>query len=218
MSDELSKVIERTMASRETIVVLETEFNKGGIETYEAFDGHLAEVTAILHRRGNVKVVLGFGNWGREHWSRFDRAIDAADYLGTELLRSSVRDSSSYLAAVDTLVSGAQHVQSRFHKPSFIVDLALSSYPAAAYEARQAAVAEELHRRLPELKGAGVRAILYRMMADNPNFDTSNYHGVAERHWGLLRADGSEKPAYAPFAATVREETAESASDRSTPR
>jgi hypothetical protein len=120
-----------------------------------------------------------------------------------------VRDKSEYGSAVSTLLDGARYVQSHFRKPLLIVDFALSSYPAATYEARQAHVAEELRTRMPELKAAGVRAMLYRMMADDPTFDTSNYHGVAERHWGLLRVDGSEKPAFAPFAAAVRAESAE---------
>lgn len=206
MSDELSQVIDRVMGNREVYVVLETEFNKGGIETYEPFDGHLADVAGILHRRGNVKVVLGFGNWGCQHWARFDRAIAASDLIGTQLLRSSVRDARAYMSAVDTLVEGARFVQSRFHKPSLVVDLALSSYPASRYETRQAQVVANLRDRLPELSAAGVRGILYRMIADDPKFDASNYHGVAERHWGFLRADGSEKPAFAAFRAAVRGE------------
>ena len=206
MSEDLSRLIEKTMGDREVIVVLETEFNKGGTETMEAFDGYLADHAAIFHRRGNVKVVLGFGNWGRDHWTRFDRAVAASDYLGTQLLRSSVREDTTYLQAVDTLIAGANYVQQTFGKPSFVVDLALSSYPAAQYEPRQAAVTRELFERLPELKAAGVRGILYRMIADDPGFDTSNYHGVAERHWGMLRADGTAKPAFAAFAQGVRDE------------
>lgn len=206
LSEQLSRVIETTMGTRETIVILETEFNKDGIETFEPFDGYLAEHAAIFHRRGNVKVVLGLGNWGRPHWSRFDRAIAAADYIGTQMLRSSVRDGANYMDAVGTLISSARYVQRTFGKPSLVTDLALSSYPAATYEARQAAVTKELFARLPELKRAGVRAILYRMIADNPKFDASNYHGVAERHWGFLRADGSPKPAFDAFAAGIRSE------------
>jgi hypothetical protein len=153
-------------------------------------------------------VVIGFGNWGREHWGRFDRAIAASDYIGTQLLQSSTRDKATYSRAVSTLIESSRYVQTRFKKPSLIVDLAISSYPAASYEARQAQFTSELRARIPELKAAGVRGILYRMIADDPKFDTSNYHGVAERHWGLLRADGSEKPAFADFAAVVRAESA----------
>jgi hypothetical protein len=209
MSDELSQVITRTMGERETYVVLENEFNKQGIESYEPFDGELARVAAILHRRGNVRVVVAFGNWGRHNWSRFDRAIAAADFVGTQLLRSSVREPQEYDGAVSTLIDGARFLQRTFHKPSLIVDLALSSYPSAGFEARQARVFAHLGARMAELKEAGVRGMLYRMMEDDPRFDTSNYHGAAERHWGLLRADGSEKPGFAQFAAIVRNESAE---------
>ena len=209
MSDELSQVIERTMGDRETYVVLENEFNKGGIESYEPFDAELADVAAILHRRGNVRVVIAFGNWGREYWGRFDRAVAAADFVGTQLLRSSVREPDEYDHAIDTLIDGARFLQNTFAKPSFIVDFAASSYPSPGYEARQARVFADLRARIPELKAAGVRGIFYRMMADDSRFDTSNYHGMAERHWGLLRADGSEKPAYVPFAAAVRAERPE---------
>ena len=44
----------------------------------------------------------------------------------------------------------------------------------------------------------------YRQLADDPKFDTSNYHGVAERYWGLIRADGSNKPALDAFIEGVR--------------
>jgi hypothetical protein len=207
MTTDLSSLIDKTMGGREVIVVLETEFNKAGVERMESFDGYLAEQIALLHRRGNVKVVLGFGNWGREHWGRFDRAIAASDYLGTQLLRSSVRESAEYLNAVQTIIDGAKFVHQRFKKPSFVVDLALSSYPAKSYEARQSQVFADLFRRMPELKAVGVRGIFYRMVADDPKFDASNYHGVAERHWGLLRADGSAKPALAVVANGIRGES-----------
>jgi hypothetical protein len=41
--------------------------------------------------------------------------------------------------------------------------------------------------------------MVWRMLADDSKFDTSNYHREAERHWGLLHADGSAKPAFQPF-------------------
>lgn len=206
MSDELSDLIADTIGNRAAYVVLEPEFNKNGIETYEPFDSQLADVARILRRRGNIQVVLGFGNWGREHWTRFDRAVGAADFVGLEVLRSSVRDAATYDDAVSTLIESARYVQKQFNKPALVSDLAMSSYPSSRYETRQAEFAGELRVRLPELKAAGVRAILYRMIVDDPHFDTNNYHGVAERHWGFLRADGSEKPAFAEFAATVRSE------------
>ena len=207
MSNELADTIQRTMGGREVIVVLETEFNKNGIEEYEAFDGYLAEHARIFQSRG-AKVVIAFGSWGQNHWPRFDRAIAAADLLGTQLLRSSMRESDeSYGNAVDTMVMSSRYLQQRFRKDSMVIDLALSSFPSSPYESMQATVIAQLFARLPELKAAGVRGILYRMISDDPNFDTNNYHGIAERHWGLLRADGSPKPAFEQFLTGIRQES-----------
>ncbi|HEY3119752.1 MAG TPA: hypothetical protein VGL15_03950 [Vicinamibacteria bacterium] len=206
MSTELADLVARTMGDRETIVVLETEFNKNGIENYEPFDGYLAEQAKILHAKGNIKVVIGFGNWGRSQWSRFDQAIAESDLLGTQLLQSSARDAATYMKTVDTLIAGARTLQTTFGKPSLIMDLALSSYPTATYEKNQAAVIQELFTRAGELKAAGVRGIIWRAMNDDPNFDTTNYHGAAERHWGLVRADGTPKPAFAAFRSGVQAE------------
>ena len=206
MTSELAANIEAAMGGREAIVVIETEFNKNGVEAYEPFDGYLAELAGILHSRGNIRVVVGFGNWGREHWARFDRAVAHSDLLGVQLMRSSVREAATYTSAIGTLVSSAQYLQGAFRKPIIVTDLAFSSYPSDGYETVQAQVVADLFARTWELKNAGVVAMMYRMVVDDPNFDTANYHGIAERYWGLLRADGSQKPAFAIFAAGVQNE------------
>jgi hypothetical protein len=206
MSNELADHIVKTMGQQEAVVVLETEFNKAGIESYEPFDGYLAEVARIFHSRGNIKVVIGFGNWGSQHWTRFDRAVGEADIVGTQLLQSSLRDRATYLSAVDTVVASTKTLQRLFRKPVLLIDFVMSSYPDRTYEAHQAAVVKELFERLPELKAAGLEGVIWRMLKDDPRFDTANYHGEAERHWGLLRADGSAKVAYAAFVAGIAAE------------
>lgn len=205
MAGELADLVEKETKG-EAMVVLETEFNKGGIENYEPFDADLAEQARIFRSRG-IKVVLGFGNWGASRWGTFDRAVAASDLVGTQLLRSSLREPTSYLRAVDTLVQGARALHDRFAKPVLIMDLALSSYPSARYEEHQATVLRQLFARLPELKGAGVQGLIWRAIVDDPRFDTSNYHGRAERHWGVLRSDGSPKPAFAVLRDGIRHET-----------
>jgi hypothetical protein len=189
------------------LVVVEPEFNKNGIETYEPFDGMLAEQVNIFHRKGNIKVVIAFGNWAPEHWSRFTGAVAKSDYVGTQLLQSSIRNAPTYLKAVDMLITGARDLQGRFNKPCFVIDLALSSYPQPTYEGYQAAVIKELFARLPELKKVGVRGVIWRQLIDDPKFDTTNYHGMAERFWGLLHANGTPKAAFAPFLHGIQSET-----------
>lgn len=206
MSRELADHISKTMGDKEAVVVIETEFNKGGIENYEPFDQYLTDIEKIFHEKGNIKVVLGFGNWGSQQWSRFDRAAAEADIVGTQLLQSSIRDRATYLNAVDTVVAGTRTLHTLFHKPVLLIDFTLSSYPDSTYEANQAKVVKELFARLPELKAAGLEGLIWRKMVDDPKFDTANYHGEAERHWGLVRADGSFKTAYATFISGIDEE------------
>jgi hypothetical protein len=208
MTRELGDVIGRTMGGAEAIVIIESEFNKGGIESYEPFDGYLVDQIAELHRVPGLRVIVGFGNWGLSNWAQFDRAAAAADLVGTQLLRSSVRDASSYHQAVDTLISGAAHLNNTFRKPAFIIDLALSSYPSGEYESHQEGIVRQLFQRLGELKAAGVSGVIWRAIVDDSSVDTSNYHGMAERYWGVVRSDGSEKPAFRPFADGIRAATA----------
>jgi hypothetical protein len=205
LSKELADLIVRVMGpDSPTLVVLEPEFNKNGIETYQPFDDLLTEQAKIFHRKGNLKVVMGFGNWAPEYWNTFAGAVAQADFVGTQLLQSSIRNATTYLKAVDILIAGARELQVKFDKPSFIIDLALSSYPESAYEAYQEAVIKELFARLPELEKTGVRGVIWRQLIDDPKFDTSNYHGLAERSWGLLHADGTPKPALATFVRGVQ--------------
>jgi hypothetical protein len=60
---------------------------------------------------------------------------------------------------------------------------------------------------MAEFRAAGVQAMIWRMLVDDPAFNTDNYHGMAERYWGLLRADGSPKPSFTPFLNGMLAET-----------
>jgi hypothetical protein len=208
LSNELAERIVRVMGpDSQALVVVEPEFNKNGIETYQPFDAMLAEQVDIFHKKGNIKVGIGVGNWAREYWSTFAGAVAKSDFVGAQLLQSSIRDAATYLNAVDTLITGAGYLQGNFDKPCLIIDLALSSYPQAKYEGYQAAVVKELFARLPELKKVGVRGVIWRQLTDDPKFDTSNYHGVAERFWGLLNADGTPKAAFEQFVHGIQAES-----------
>jgi hypothetical protein len=207
MSNELADLIVRVGgADSQALVVIETEFNKNGIENYEPFDGYLAEQAAIFHQRG-LKVVVGFGNWGQSQWKNFDRAVAAADLLGTMALQSSVRDASTYLSGADRLIAAAQYFHKTFGKPTFVTDFAFSSYPDPSYELYQDTVIRDIFRRMDEFRAAGVQGMVWRMLSDDPTFDTNNYHGMAERDWGLLHADGRPKLAFTPFLNGMLKET-----------
>jgi hypothetical protein len=199
MSNELADLIVQVMGPASgTIVIVETEFNQRGIQNYEPFDGYLVDHMAIFHTRG-IQTVVGFGNWDRGSWKNFDRAVAAGDMIGVQALLSSVRDSASYLSGADMLINAARYNQATFGKPSFVTDFGFSSYPEPSYELYQDTVVRDIFSRMDELRAAGVEGMIWRMLADDPKFDTNNYHGMAERFWGLIRADGSPKLAFKPF-------------------
>jgi hypothetical protein len=199
MSNELADLIVRVGGTASpALLVIETEFNKNGIENHEPFDGYLVEQAEIFHRRG-LKVIVSFGNWGQPYWTNFDRAVASADLLGTMALQSSMRNPSTYLSGADQLIQAAQYFQNTFAKPTFVTDFAFSSYPEPSYELYQDTVVRDIFRRMGEFSAVGVQGMVWRMLADDPAFDANNYHGVAERHWGLLHADGLPKLAFAAF-------------------
>lgn len=199
MSRNLANLIAEVMGESETLLVLETEFNKGGIGRYEPFDGYLVDHIRIFHDKG-IKVALGFGNWDRHLWKNFDRAVAESDVISIMILHSSVREGGSeYLDGPATLLSATKFIKATFNKPSFITDFGFSSYPEPSYELYQDTVIRAIFAHIEDFREAGVQGMVWRMLADDPKFNTANYHKVAERHWGLVRADGTPKLAFTAF-------------------
>ncbi len=187
LADEMISHLNSKMQGEEVVIFMESEFNKGGIETYEPFDGYLSEMNQkIKAGYPNAEIVLSLGSWGRHHWGNFDRSAATSDLVGIQGMRGSTRDSSAhYDDLYETTLDNAQYLQGLFGKPIFIQDLALSSYPEPEYLSRQAAELQQFFDNLPALKQAGVMAIVYRSWNDSPGMNLANYYGHAERHWGF---------------------------------
>jgi hypothetical protein len=205
----LADALHDALRGREAIVVVESEFNKNGVSSWEDFDGMLAQHAAIFQARApEVRLALGFGNWGRDAWPRFDRAVAAMDMVAFQTMRGSTRDSAaSYAGAAEATLDAALALQEDFAKPILLHDLALSSYPEASYAAEQRDALAAFFARLPELKAAGVEGVLYRSLRDT-DMDPANYYGLAERGWGLQHRDGTAKPALDVWLAGVEAERA----------
>jgi len=215
MAATLQSKLQSRLDGREAIVIVETEFNKKDIDgaTYApTFDALLARKLDQFASVPGVDVVVSFGNWRSENWDRFPLAIGSSDMLGFQTMRASTKDSdASYQAAVDAVRAASSHLHVRYDKATILTDLALSTYPSSKYERMQAAEITELFAREDELRDVGLRAVLYRDLVDNPKADTRNYYGEAERHWGFVRADASQKLALAEWVEGVRAARAEPA-------
>lgn len=198
LTDELIAHLNAKMQGKPVVIFLETEFNKGGVATYEPLDGYLAEkAKQIKAGYPNAKVVMALGNWGHSSWGTWDRTAAASDYVGIQGMRGSTRQSATdYATLYEKTLEGAQVAKAKFGKPVFLQDIAMSTYPEPEYLKRQADEMKDFFAHTADLKAAGVQALIYRSWLDTPTMDTANWYGEAERHWGLnWHGNATLKPA-----------------------
>jgi hypothetical protein len=206
----IASLLDEVMQEKERYVVIETEFNKGGTETYLPFDDYLLEQSQILRSDANkTKLIVGFGNWGKENWKNFEKTINYSDYVGFQTMKGSTRQTKGdYLAATNDILQATRFINTSFNKPSFLYDLALSSYPDETFETVQNNTVATLFSKESELQDLGMRTIIYREWYDNPNMPVEEWFGEGERHWGMVTKDGKMKPAAYTFLDKTRKSSA----------
>lgn len=226
MTGTLASHLRTHLGGSEVLVVLENEFNKNGItDSWYAgsFDAQLESVAKTLKGVPGVKIVLGLGGWGEQHWTSFPRSAAQSDYIGFQAMRASTRDSeSSYRAVADKSAYFTNYIAQKFNKPSFLYDLALSSYPDARWATIQAQTLDAIFAKLVTSGNTGLQGVVYRELKDH-YMDPANYYGWAESHWGLRTSSGANKPAfdvwlkYAKATATTPEPSPEPQPTQPTP-
>ena len=198
LTDQLAAKISYHFAGAEVLVVLENEFNKGGIADSYAptFDAKLEKVALKLNAVDGVALILGFGNWGEASWGKFPRSIAQSEYIGYQMMRASTKDTeASYRGAADRSAYLSNYIATKFDKPSFLYDVALSSYPDASWEKIQAETLDAIFQKLQTSGSTGLQGVVYRSLNDNW-MDPKNYYGLAESHWGLRTNKSVPKPAF----------------------
>lgn len=211
LTDQTIEHLNARMGGKPVVIFLETEFNKGGVATYEPLDGYLEEkAKQIKAGYPHAKVVMALGNWGQSSWGTWDRTAAASDYVGIQGMRGSTKQTATeYATLYEGVLSGAKTAQAKFGKPVFLQDIALSTYPEPDYLKRQSDELGQFFRELDALQAAGVQAVVYRTWRDNPSMDTANWYGEAERHWGLTWAgNGTYKPSAQVWIDGVKAERA----------
>lgn len=206
LTTTLATKVRDIMEGAPVFIVLENEFNKGGITDASyapTFDGYLEGKANELKAVDGVQIVLGYGAWGESSWGRFPRAIAASDMIGFQIMRASTDPSHRsdamvyYRAAPDKIASVLAHIRNLSPgKDALLYDLALSSYPDDTWLATQNEVLAAIMARRAEYAEDGLRGIVYREIRDNPSMSPSNYFGYAEQHWGFKTRDGVAKPSY----------------------
>ena len=207
MARELTGVLSREMDGKPVLLLLESEFNKNGVERDDVLDGLLVDEIGLL-KQGypNAQVVLSFGNWNDDAWPIWDRAAAASDYVGVQALTASTRhDGAHQVALAESTLKAAQRLHEVFQKPVILQDVGISTYQGPDQLEIQADALQAFADRFGDFQDAGVEAILYRALKDTPSATTAEYFGEAERHWGLAWTDGTLKPGGETWVAAVRE-------------
>lgn len=207
MARDMARRAVAVLGSREFLVVLEPEFNKNGIQSWEAFDGHLADQSyAIQAIAPSAKVVVGFGHWGG--WDLFDRAMAASDYAGFQILRGSTRDSTgSAEGAADEALRLTRELKQRFGKGVFLFDLGIATY--GGWDGVQERALQRFVAKEGELEAAGLKGLVWRYVRDNGL--SSGYFGPAESTWGVMTGGGARKPGFDDLVALARAPAASAA-------
>jgi PKD repeat protein len=196
LADQLVSHLNSKMQGKPVVIFLETEFNKGDVATYEPLDGYLTDKVNQIHQGyPAAKVVMSLGNWDSKDWVTWDRTATAADLVGIQGMRGSTRQSATdYATLFEGVLSGSKTLQSDFHKPIILQDIALSTYPEPDYLDNQASELQQFFAQMGDLRATGVQGLVYRSWLDSPSMSTANYYGEAERHWGVAWAgNGTQK-------------------------
>lgn len=198
LTDQFVSRLQSTLGGAEALIVLENEFNKGGITgTYApTFDAKLEKIALKLKAVAGVKLVVGFGAWAEQNWQQFPKTIAVSEYVGYQMMRASTKDTeTSYRAAADRSAYLSNYIAQQFNKPSFLYDVALSSYPDDHWKTVQAETLDAIFSKLVTSGNTGLQGVVYRSLNDH-YMSPANYYGEAESHWGLRTSDGTAKPAF----------------------
>jgi len=190
------------------VVVLNPEFNENGVEKLKSFDYLQARsILMIREQVDDVKVGIcpgDFGNydkiWDPENWKNFAPSVKVSaqlsDFIAFQEMRALTRNTKKQIADTALRSLGfAIYLHTRYHKPTLLAYIAVSSYKD---ETLQAKVFDEYAKLMPLFKESaeliGVNVFHY---IDVPGHQ--GYFKEAESHFGIKKADGKPKPAFKAF-------------------
>lgn len=201
------------------------------------WDKIFADTAGLFHSAPGTLVVTCPGSWGpslADLLAKFPKMVAATDYVATQGLNTLYgQTEASYIASADRFLARIEQLKvGGKGRPILIMDTAWSSYggvyrytgnrdadkpfapvaPATvdsnlrAGEAAQAKAIARFAELLPRLEAAGLKGVFYRGLKDS-RMDIKNYWGYFEHGWGVVRLDGSRKPAYDALMACARRAT-----------
>lgn len=223
----LVKAIGQTFGTQEGIVNLELEWFKGTIaDGAPKFDSAWADAAHTIRGLApNVRISNCPGEWcpSSKLKSLFPKMVATTDIWATQNLRGLTRDSiTRYANGPNDLLTRLRDYRAAFPgKPLMVTDLAYSTYGGAfskthpflggnlsGADQMQKDAFSRLVALRPQFEAIGVTDIIIRSLRDVNMDDAGNYYGAGEDGWGLVRQDGTKKPAYSDLMVLARPTTA----------
>lgn len=195
------------------LVVLEPEWNNApprgetAMTDWPDFADHLRAAARMIRAEApNALVGVCAGDFSPDRNLEPVLASVASDldFLAFQEMRATTDREAGrpgYFDVGGAALEYARYLQRAFGRPLLLAYVAVSSYAPGpgSFEAGQTRALRSLVARRRALREAGVFGAIYFQLRDDP--EHRGYFGPAEAHFGLVREDGTAKPALEAFRA-----------------
>ncbi|BAF69292.1 hypothetical protein [Nitratiruptor sp. SB155-2] len=184
------------------IVVLNPEYNENGMSNNTDFD--LLNTISIIKIKQHVKDALvgpcvgDFGDYKTikdlQNWNTFENSLHfsakVADFIAFQEMRALTRNSKKEILLTPQRIKAfASFLYQKYHKPTLLAYLAISSYHDSKLQSDVLRKWRHIFPTMQHFLGFG-----WFNLVDVPTH--TGYFGEAEKHWGVIEADGEKKPSF----------------------
>jgi len=183
-------------------VILNPEYNENGVSKWEGFNDIMKKSYYIL-KDNNTILGYGLGDFGNYNitfdyaaFKSFEKSFKAVkyfDFIAFQEMRAITKNSkSAILNTPYRSLEFAKYLHEKYHKPTFLAYLAISSYMSRKLQ-------NEVYKRYSQLmplfkKEANLIGFNIFHLFDRPQ--QVGYFSQAEKYFGIIDKNGNKKPSY----------------------
>ena len=183
-------------------VILNPEYNENGVAQWPGFNDIMKKSYYIL-KNDNTMLGYGLGDFGNydrvfdyDNFKEFDpsfKAVKYYDFIAFQEMRATTKNTKAEILTTPyRSLEFAKYLHEKYHKPTFLAYLAVSSYMSRKMQA-------EVYKRYAELmpifkKEADLIGFNIFHLWDRPQ--QVGFFDQAEKYFGILDKNGNKKPSY----------------------